>query len=244
MSPPDKQIRHPLLFIVLLAAIPSSVFGVCLIEPDINGHVSIPITITSVGENTFYRCNMTSVSIPNSVTMLRSMAFVGCRSLVTVSIPDTVVSIGDNTFSWCWSLQSLTIPDSVTSIGTQVCYSCPSLSSVVVPSSVVTAPHEALPSCLGFGLSYGAANPPRGNITCFACSGVSSIRIPDTVTRIGHGSFYQCANLTSIHIADSVTSIGNAAFGSTALVSVYVPESVTLILRLDCICGLSLTGNH
>ena len=44
-------------------------------------------------------------------------AFSGCRNLTSVTIPNSVTSIGYNAFYDCWGLSSVTIPNSVTSIG-------------------------------------------------------------------------------------------------------------------------------
>ena len=59
----------------------------------------------------------TSITIPNSVTSIRELAFEMCTSLKSVTLPDNVTSIGYNAFSGCTSLTSITIPNSVTSIG-------------------------------------------------------------------------------------------------------------------------------
>ena len=75
------------------------------------GAVSIPVTInglpvTSIGSYAFYNCNLTSVTIPNSVANIESMAFYYCSSLTSVTIPNSVTSIGDFAFNDCYSLTS------------------------------------------------------------------------------------------------------------------------------------------
>ena len=55
--------------------------------------------------------------IPNSVSSIGEIAFIGWRGLTSVKIPNSVTSIGKGAFSQCRGLTSVTIPSSVTNIG-------------------------------------------------------------------------------------------------------------------------------
>lgn len=63
--------------------------------------VEIGSHVTSIGNAAFYNYyqNLTSVTIPNSVTSIKSSAFEGCSSLTSVTIPDSVTSIGEAAFN-------------------------------------------------------------------------------------------------------------------------------------------------
>ena len=58
-----------------------------------------------------------TLTIPSSVTSIRSSAFYGCSGLTSVTMPSNVTSIGDYAFYECSDLTSVTLPSSVTSIG-------------------------------------------------------------------------------------------------------------------------------
>ncbi len=65
---------------------------------------SVPQGVESIGDSAFSGCkSLTSVTIPGSVTSIGN-AFNGCVWLKSVTIPDSVTSIGDEAFSGCDSL--------------------------------------------------------------------------------------------------------------------------------------------
>ena len=171
--------------------------------------ITIPNSVTLIGDYTFYGCTgLTSVTIPNSVTSIGNSAFNGCSGLTSITIPNSVTSIGDYAFKNCTGLTSITIPNSVSSIGDYTFYGCTGLTSVTIPNSVTSI----------------------GDYAFNGCTGLTSITIPNSVTSIGEWAFGRCTGLTEIAIPNSVTSIGNSAFnGCDVLTSITIPNSVTSI---------------
>ena len=182
---------------------------------------SIRMGTLVICHSAFYRTDLISIYIPDSVTSIGERAFSRCESLTSIHIPDRVIDIGEATFSGCESLTSIYIPDSVTSIGNSAFWGCLSLTSIHIPESVTSI----------------------GERSFSGCESLTSIHIPDSVTSIGKRAFSRCESLTSIHIPDSVTYIGEGAFSyCKSLISIYIPDSVTCIAEIATFFGHAIIG--
>ena len=96
----------------------------------------------------FYSCTeLTSVVIPDSVSVIESRAFYDCVGLTSVEIPDSVITIGGYAFASCTGLTSLEIPDSVTTIEYNAFEDCINLTSVTLGESVTTIGSSAFDGC-------------------------------------------------------------------------------------------------
>ena len=152
-------------------------------------------SVTTIYWDAFHGCtNLTSITIPNSITSIGDWAFAGCSSLTSITIPNRVTSIGHSVFSYCSGLTSIIIPDGVTTIENSTFDGCSGLTSITIPDGVTSIGVQAF--------QY--------------CRGLTSITIPNSVTTIREYAFYGCTGLTSITIPDGVTTIGDDAFYNVA----------------------------
>jgi len=154
---------------------------------------------SNIGDFIFKGCtNITSVTMPQTVTSIGKEAFFGCTNLTTVGMPQTVTSIGDYAFSGCTNLTNVDMPQTVTSIGAHAFNGCKSLGSITIPNSII-----------------------KIDVSTFAsCTNLASVTIGNSVSIIERDAFFGCTKLGSIIIPSSVTSIGMQAFVSSGLLSV------------------------
>ena len=198
-------------------------------------------SVMTIGYGAFIGSSPTSVSIPNSVTSIGEYAFEYCSGLTSVTIGNSVTSIGYQAFYGCSSLTSVTIPSSVTSIELGAFVECIGLASIKVNSGntvydsrdncnaiIKTGTNELILGCKNTIIPNSVTS--IGGSAFSGCSSLTSVTIPNSVTSIGGCAFYDCSGLTSVTIPNSVTSIGSMAFcGCSGLTSVTIGNSVTSI---------------
>ena len=109
-----------------------------------------PVVEIGFGHDAFKnRTDLTSVTIPTSVTSIGNYAFTYCSNLTTVTFGanSQLKSIGSYAFNDCSSLTSIEIPSGVTSIGHEAFSGCSSLTSIEIPSSVTSIGDYAFCNC-------------------------------------------------------------------------------------------------
>ena len=107
---------------------------------DYSGSITIPSLVTvgnqswtvrGIGYKAFGECsNLTSITLPSSLTYIGNLAFIRCTSLTSIDVPENVTEIGTNAFENCTSLSVVHLPSSLTSIGGVAFTNCNNLSYV------------------------------------------------------------------------------------------------------------------
>lgn len=77
-----------------------------------------------------YSCQLRTVLLPNTLTVIGENAFKECSSLTEIHFPASLTSIGEDAFSDCFSLTEIHLPVSLTLIEMAAFYECSSLTKV------------------------------------------------------------------------------------------------------------------
>ena len=100
--------------------------------------VSIPETVTYIGNNVFQDCkNLTSVNFLGASpgVTVGNNAFQNCPKLKTINLPEAK-TIGNFAFDGCSSLEKITLKSGTESIGEYCFRNCSSLTLIEIPDSV------------------------------------------------------------------------------------------------------------
>ena len=183
--------------------------------------VSIPNTVTEIGDCAFYLCtNLSNLRFMSgsSLTTIGEYAFFCCRSLTKLVIPAGTVAIGKSAFDGDGALTSLTIPDSVTNIG-DAAFSLGDLRSLTIPGDLDTRDwlfYSTLESVTFTGSKIiGQPHHGANNSHVYADlpgRNAQKVIISDSVKTIEAHAFCGCGKLTQVTMGDSVQAIGDYAF--------------------------------
>lgn len=174
------------------------------------GEIIIPETITyndttysvkGISQYAFYECgNITSITLPNTLTDIGYSAFYGCyfpnTKKDTLRIPDSVKKIGDGAFCGTRYLECIILPEKLDTIP----YEC--LASW--HDNIISLEEVVMPKKVKYIAPYAFAEQTN----------LEKINIPDMVEEIDTYAFAYCRKLNTT-LPNGVLKIGKCAFSYT-----------------------------
>lgn len=146
--------------------------------------INLPSSLRKMEVNTFIRCPLEKLELPEGITEIPEFMCECCRELKEVVLPSTIKEIMHGAFNCCSKLQKINLPHSIERIGSGAFRFCESLKNIVLPSSVDEISDEV-----------------------FYCSGIESIEIHKNITGIRQWAFWGCKHLRCLVIPEWITCI-------------------------------------
>ena len=141
--------------------------------------------VEEIGSCAFQFCDITSISMPNSIKQIDQNAFHGCMELHTIEIPDGVEIISETAFNRCSSLENVKIGKNLKTIADDAFYDCYKIKNVIwnafwcarVSPFLFSGALESI--TFGDDVAYVPAN------ICAGKNKLNSVIMSDNVTIIG-----------------------------------------------------------
>lgn len=208
--------------------------------------IELPDSVTSVGDYAFYgNAGVTTFNMSSAIKHIGNFAFAGLNQITSVRIYGNNTTVGDSAFEDCTNLSDVTIDENVTSVGSRA-FAFTAVTSIALPSTVasVTGNIAAGQTLSDFTSSTSlkvntvgedetqkveSVTNAEGTILYYVSPETTEYTIPDTVTEIKPGAFAGTA-ITSITLPISISVIPDGAFrGCTSLGSIEIKNVVTKI---------------
>lgn len=225
---PDNPLASDVYYEYTVTGIAASAFAG---DADLRS-VTLPSTITSIGQGAFGQCGIESISLPTGVNTIAPYAFNACKSLKTANIPGAT-RIESQAFTGCESLENITFGN-LTYIGDYAFSNC-GFKEFTVPESVTYIDSGAFQNCASLEkLYYNPANCEINTTVSYpmfsGCKKFTTLIFGDKVQVIPQCTFAFCSNLNKIVFPESLKTIGSYAFrGCYRLRSIIFPSSLLAI---------------
>lgn len=174
--------------------------------------VSLPWSLTAIGDFAFNQSGLLTVEVP-PVNTLGEYAFAACQDLEIVRAYGNPTNIGDWAFAHCPNLMDVEFDDSMTTIGFGMFENCPKLEYAPITESMTTIQPQAFRNC----------------------TGLLSVSTNEFITEIGHHAFAGCTALRAADLPYSLKSLGQGAFaGCEALSRVDYYSDMPITAATNC----------
>ena len=166
-----------------------------------------------------------NIVIAEGITAIGHMAF-WRQNLHSIQLPDTVTKIESSAFARCYSLEAPVLPDSIIELGRCVFDECYGFDKIVLPRNLKVLPYGTFRSCKNLK-EVELSNVERIEEYAFgACGSLKQIVIPATVKYVGEEAFKDCGSMETVVFSSNECKIEDHIFeGCQALKKVVLPSS-------------------
>lgn len=182
--------------------------------------------VTSIGNDAFAGSRqMTSLSLPSSISDMGSGLFSLCTSLSSISVDeDNPIFFSSNGILYKRNPTSLyfaprnlqgdiTLDSTLTTIPSSAFQNCTGITSVTLPDNITEIADGAFTGCTGLTeIFFNSKLTTIGEYAFSKCTSLSIVNLPTIVKNIKSCAFMDCTGLYYVLLHEGLESIGKMAF--------------------------------
>ena len=161
--------------------------------------------------------------LPEGVESIEPHAFYGCSNLSSITIPSSLTTIKDNAFRQCSKLKIIKLTDIAKWCGIEFNGDYCHPFQYSYGGKIYKNDEEIIDLEIPDGVTYISAK------AFISCIGIKSVKMPQTVNKIGEQAFSGCYNLEKVDMSENIQKLENKTFYGCKLNSVTIPSSVQYI---------------
>lgn len=184
--------------------------------------------IFKIDSQAFSGTGIESVVLPDDceMTAISSYCFYNCKNLTSVTLPDTITKIGNYAFQGCTALREITVPTALQTIGTGAFAECSSLEdfNFTACEQLQTINTSAFENCASLqGVINFYFNTLLNTIPkrCFAgCTSLEGVELTKNISTLLGDCFVDCSNIQRVLFENPYTVITNNPFNGSGSLKV------------------------
>ena len=181
--------------------------GNLLLMDEETGSLTIPETVTAIGEGAFTNLEgLKTIIIPSTVKRIEQNAFKNNTTLENVIIQEKegegLEYIGSAAFSRCSNLKTINLPDTITTIESQCFRFCTQLSTIKLPVNLTVLTAGSFQDCTNLKTIELPQNLKRLDGSCLMSTALSKIKLPPNLSNIA-GAALAITTLQEIDTSES-----------------------------------------
>lgn len=207
-----------------------------IVLPETVTYKDVTYTLTDIS-TAFKGMEITSLSMPETITKLSNGAFQNCAKLTTIKLSSAITAYPTSLFSGCESLTEFSISGNITALSSSMFNGCNSLTKLTFEESdkpiafnlihITGGPDKNLKEVYAYRQLTDdgtmANKPFRG------CKSLEKMVLGKNFTAISASYFEGASALANLEIQGELTEIGTAALAGTPIAEFTMPEAVTVV---------------
>lgn len=187
--------------------------------------------VTSIGCNAFMNSNIKSLTISDSIRVIRDYAFLNCENLKEVDFGNGIQDIDASAFENCVKLEKIILKDGVKNLGARAFKKCSSVKEIYIPKSLENCGMSTFVSntSLTTLIFEDGIKKIDGYASFNGATSLKEITIPASVEKIGKEVFLKCTGLEKIEfLGNAPNDIDlNISDQSLKTLKIYHPKNAT-----------------